>query len=74
MIYCDTRYLVRLYLEDPGWEAVRGLCAANDVASAAHAQAEIAAALHRACREGRLQAAALADVMEQFETDCAAGA
>ena len=46
MIFCDTSYLVRLYREDPGWEEVRALCASDDVATAAHAEAEIPAAKH----------------------------
>ena len=74
MIYCDSSYLVRLYLDDHGFEAVRELCAKHPVASAAHAQAELPAALHRAWREGRLQADAFAALIEQFESDCSEGA
>jgi predicted nucleic acid-binding protein len=74
VIYCDTSYLVRLYLDDRGFQAVRELCSKQPVASAAHAQAELPAALHRAWREGRLQADAFAALMEQFETDCSEGA
>jgi predicted nucleic acid-binding protein len=33
MIYCDTSYLVRLYLAEPGHEAVRELCYKDQVAS-----------------------------------------
>ena len=52
MIYCDTSYLVRLYLAEPGHEAVRELCYKDQVASAGHALVEVPAALHRAFREG----------------------
>jgi|GEM_PF-2874688 len=34
MIYCDTSYLVRLYLDDPGCEEVRALCRVHPVAAA----------------------------------------
>ena len=74
MIYCDASYLVRLYLDDPGSEAVRELCSRHALASAAHAQAELPAALHRAWREGRLRGEAFAALTEQFETDRAEGA
>lgn len=74
MIFCDTSYLVRLYLEDPGWESVRELCAADDVAAAELALAEIPSALHRACREGRLDPDSFSELLAQFRTDCEAGA
>lgn len=74
MIYCDSSYLVRLYLDDHGFEVVRELCAKHPVTSAAHAQAELPAAVHRAWREGRLQEDAFTALMEQFETDCSEGA
>jgi predicted nucleic acid-binding protein len=70
MIFCDTSYLVRLYLEDPGWETVRKLCASDEVAAAELALAEIPAALHRACREGRLVPEAFRELLDQFHDDC----
>lgn len=73
MIYCDTSYLVRLYLDEPGSPEVRGLCAAHPVATAAHARAEIPAAFHRAFREHRLDETAFRAVMAQFEADSAGG-
>lgn len=74
MIFCDTSYLVRIYLEDNGWEEVRELCASDDVATSAHAEAEIPAALHRALREGRVPPRKYEELMAQFETDCSEGA
>jgi hypothetical protein len=50
--FSDTCYLVWLYLEDHGFEAVRHLAGqASVVAAAWHAQAEVATAFHRAYRE-----------------------
>lgn len=74
MIFCDTSYLVRLYLEDAGWEAVRELCASDDVAACELALAEIPSALHSACREGRVEPEAFSELLAQFRTDCEAGA
>lgn len=74
MIFCDTSYLVRLYLEDAGWESVRELCGSDDVAAAELALAEIPAALHRANREGRLESGPFIELLAQFQADCAAGA
>lgn len=74
MIFCDTSYLIRLYLEDHGWEEVRELCASDDVGTAAHAEAEIPAALHRAFRESRLDAAQFRELIGQFQKDCEEGA
>lgn len=68
--YFDTSYLVRLYLRDHGFEAVRELAgSAASIASAWHAQAEITAALHRSYREGRLQHGAYLHALEQFTTE-----
>ena len=54
--YFDTSYLVRLYLQDAGYEQVRALAGSvTTLVSAWHAQTEVVAALHRTFREGRLQ-------------------
>ena len=74
MIFCDTGYLVRLYLEDHGFELVRELCASDDIATAAHAQAEIPSAIHRASRERRISRSEFESLMEQYQTDCLHGA
>jgi predicted nucleic acid-binding protein len=69
VIYCDTSYLVRLYLDEPGSEEVRTLCSANSVASSIHALAEIPAAFHRAYRERRLDYEIFKAALIQLETD-----
>ena len=63
MIYCDTNYLVRLYLDEPGSEAVRNLCAGHQVATSILSKAELPAAIHRSWREGRNTDEAFAEVM-----------
>jgi predicted nucleic acid-binding protein len=69
-LYFDTSYLVRLYLEDNGFEAVRKLAASAPVlASAWHGQAETIAALHRAYREGRFTAERYLIVLSQFKEE-----
>jgi predicted nucleic acid-binding protein len=69
MIYCDTSYLVRLYLEEPGSTEVRELCAVHRISSASHTQAEVPAAFHRAFREGRLAPEVFAAALDQFAMD-----
>jgi predicted nucleic acid-binding protein len=69
LIYCDTSYLVRLYLAESGSAEVRELCATRCICSADHAQAEVPAAIHRAYREGRLDPAVFAASLEQFALD-----
>ena len=69
MIYCDSNYLVRLYLAEPGSAEVRELCAAQRICSASHAQVEVPAAFHRAFREGRLAKDVFAAALDQFEMD-----
>lgn len=67
-VYFDTSYLVRLYLEDRGYEKVRELASEyTRVASAWHARAEVVAAMHRAYREGRFTKEHYAMVTAQFD-------
>lgn len=74
MIYFDTSYLARLYLEDNGCEKVRELAAADHVACCLHGKAETVAAFHRQFREGMLGRAELRNLLQQFEEECNAGA
>lgn len=68
--YFDTSYLARLYLRDPGFDAVRELAGGGLViASAWHAQAELVSALHRACREGRIPKGGYFQALDQFLHD-----
>ena len=73
MIYCDTSYLVRLYLDEPGAGEVRELCRRNEVATSVHAKAEVPAALHRSWREGRTRSDGFPSLIAQFEADLASG-
>jgi hypothetical protein len=72
VIYFDPSYLVRLYVEDPGWEAVRALAATDDVASAVHGRTETVAAFHRILREGHVDVLRFGELLKQFQDDCAA--
>ena len=74
MIYFDTSYLVRLYLDDFGAEAVRALVKQSDVACSLHGQTECIAALHRAFRERRFSHNAYLSLLNQFEEDDRDGA
>jgi predicted nucleic acid-binding protein len=73
MIYFDTTYLVRCYLEDPGFEQVRSLAEANEVACVRFGQLETVAAFHRKRREAALTTEQFSAVLNQFETDIAGG-
>jgi predicted nucleic acid-binding protein len=72
MIYFDTSYIVRLYVQDEGWERVRTLAAAEHLACCLHGRAETVAAFHRKLREGRVTRAGSGVLIDQFETDCEA--
>ena len=74
MLYFDTSYLVRLYLEDHGADLVRSLAAASDIASSFHGGIESIAAFHRSYREKRLTHAGYVTLLDQFKDDDKGGA
>lgn len=73
MIYLDTTYLVRLYFDDPGFEAVRRLAVTAPVACCILGRAEVSAALHRKLREGALTPGQYRVVTGQFRKECEGG-
>jgi len=74
LLFLDTSYIVRLYLEDEGCTKVRHLVESRStIATAWHARAEIVAALHRACREKRIGKREMEGFYQQFDLDCHAG-
>jgi len=74
VIYFDTSYLVRLYFEDRGFEAVRKLAASDHVTCGAHGQAELIAAFHRKFREHAISLKPYRALFAQFEADYQADA
>ncbi len=57
MIYCDTAYLLKYYLDEPGSDAVVALInRQTGVSSLSLARLELQAAFHRKLREGLINA------------------
>lgn len=73
MIYFDTSYLVRLYFDDPGFEAVRALASTDHLTCAWHGQAETIAAFHRKFREKTIRLSQYRALVGQFAADQKAG-
>ncbi len=74
MLYFDTSYLVRLYLDDAGADLVRSLAEGDDIACSLHGRIETVAAFHRVHREKRLSRVSYLALLDQFDEDEAAGA
>lgn len=69
-LYLDTSSLVKLYVAEPGSDAVRQLVdAATVVATSSIAYTETRAALARRRREGALRPAAFASAKKTFEAE-----
>lgn len=74
MIYCDTAYLLKWYLDEAGSPEVRDLIGRQRaVASSSLARLELSSAFHRKLREGDLSPSAHRVVIRQFRSDCSAG-
>ena len=70
MIYFDTAYIAKVYLNEPGAERVRELArTVAGLASCQVARVELYAAVHRHLREGRIKVRHLRLVLKQFEND-----
>ncbi len=74
MIYFDTAYMAKCYLNEAGADKVRGLAADFPVISCCQTgEVELAAVFHRHLREGRISNDAYQTLLRQFESDQAAG-
>jgi predicted nucleic acid-binding protein len=74
VIYFDTSYLAKCYLNEPGAEKVRAIAErAEGLCSCELARAEFFATIHRHFREGRLKRAQMKRVLSLFEGDEADG-
>jgi predicted nucleic acid-binding protein len=70
VIYFDTAYIAKCYLNEPGAEWVRDLArTADGLVSCQIARVELYATVHRHLREGRLKLRHLRLVLKQFESD-----
>jgi len=70
MVYFDTAYMLKCYLNEPGAAAVRDVArAAAGLASSEFACAEFFSGLHRHRQENRLSDRAIGRVIEWFDSD-----
>ena len=73
MIYCDSAYLLKFYIPEPGSAEVRALLDKQDAASCCLAQIEVVSAIHRKWREGLINESTCRQAIEQFKSDSATG-
>jgi predicted nucleic acid-binding protein len=75
LIYFDTAYLAKCYLNEPGSEVVRSFAAESSevIVSSVFARAELAAVFHCQLRESQLSDEEYAIVFAQYEADLDAG-
>jgi predicted nucleic acid-binding protein len=74
MMYFDTAYIAKCYLNEPNAEKVRTLARRSPgLGSCEWSRVEFASVLHRQLREGKLKAGNLRQVFNQFLADERAG-
>lgn len=74
MLYFDTAYIAKCYLNESGADLVRGLAySASGLSSCDLARVEFHAVIHRHLREGNLTAREAQEVLEDFALDEADG-
>jgi len=69
VIYCDSAYLLKFYIPEPGSGEVRELFSDHDVASSALAQIEVVSAMHRKWRENLIPENVFRLSVRQFDMD-----
>jgi predicted nucleic acid-binding protein len=74
MLYFDTAYIAKCYLNEPGADLVRDVAQrATGLASSELGRVEFSSVLHRHVREGRLARTVVAAIWADFEEDEASG-
>ena len=74
MTYFDTAYILKCYVKEDGWQAVRALAQSRErIACSVYGRLELHAALHRKMRENDLTERQLEVVLRQFGVDDRAG-
>ena len=74
MIYFDSAYVAKYYLDEPESGRVRALAEAEGgVCCSMLGRVETAQVFHRKLREGAIAKAATAALFDQFEADCTFG-
>lgn len=70
MIYFDTAYILKCYINENGSEEVRSFASHHDlIACCEFGKMELSAAFHRALREGLIDVPYLDTIFEQFQQD-----
>jgi predicted nucleic acid-binding protein len=70
VIYFDTSYLLKCYINENGSAEVRELAAgAGRIACCEYGRGELFSGFHRCLREGKLTRGELDVIIEQYETD-----
>ena len=74
MIYFDSAYLAKFYLDEPESDTVRARAAAyGEVVCCVLGRVEVASVFHRKWREKSRTKAECRTLLDQFEADCASG-